>query len=169
MHGTTGKALKETATSNMAHFWQKLELPADVLQSKSAAANYYCDPSGDPKPIMVQDMDNSHGASDLEHCFMLSIDFFANDRDANSGNSYGGQYSRYEAHEAVNGALANRTNGAPIAVPIPHAATARPEELSDALESCCDKLIAVGNGATMKMGGGHVRLLKGPSVEWQSS
>ena len=160
VHGTVGKALKETATSNMAHFWQKLELSATVLQSQSDAADYYRDKRGDPKPIMVQDMDNSHGASDLEHCFMLGFDFFVHDRDMSVGNSYAGQYSRFEAHEAVNGSLANRTNGAPIAVPIPHAATARTEELSDALEVCCDKLIAIANGATMKMGGGHVTVVR---------
>ena len=68
--------------------------------------------------IMVQEMDNSHGAADLKHCFMLGLDFFLYDRDANIGASFAGQYSRFEAHEAVNGALANRTNGAPIAVPL---------------------------------------------------
>ena len=159
VHGTKGQALKETATSNMAHFWQKLELPADVLLSKSAAADYYRDPSGNPKPIMVQDMDNSHGASDLEHCFMLGFDFLVHDRDASVGNSFAGMYSRFEAHEAVNGSLANRTNGAPIPVPLASPDTAR-DELPAALEICCDKLIAVANGATMKMGGGHVTVVR---------
>lgn len=159
MHGTTGKALKETAASNMGHFWQKLSLSAGVLKSESAAADYYCDPSGNPKPIMVQEMDNSHGAADIKHCFMLGLDFILNDRDANIGDSFAGQYSRFEAHEAVNGSLANRTNGAPMHIPLASPETAR-NELPAALEICCDKLIAVANGATMQMGGGHITVVR---------
>ena len=82
----------------MAHFWQKLNLPADVLQSDFTAADYYRDPLGKPKPIMVQDMDNSHGASDLEHCFMLGFDFFYNDRDASIGNSFAGHSTAASRH-----------------------------------------------------------------------
>lgn len=160
VHGTKGLALKETAASNMGHFWQKLSLSADVLLSESAAADYYRDPAGGPKPIMVQEMDNSHGAADLKHCFMLGLDFFLYDRDANIGASYAGQYSRFEAHECVNGSLGTRTNGAPIPVPLASPSTARDEEMSHALEICCDKLIAVANGATSKLGGGHVTVVR---------
>lgn len=108
---------------------------------------------------MIQEMDNSHGAADLQHCFMLGLDFFLHDRDACIGDSFAGKFSRYEAHEAVNGALANRTNGAPVTVPLASPETAR-DELPAALEVCCDKLISIANGATMKMGGGHVSVVR---------
>ena len=154
------RGFKESAASNMAHFWQKNDLSADVLQSSRPASAYYEDPAGNPKPIGIHEMDNSHGSADLAHCFMLGIDFLLNDRDINCGISLAGKYSRFMPHECVNGALSTRTNGAPIPVPLASPETARPEELADALEICCDKLISVANGATLKMGGGHVTVVR---------
>jgi len=160
VHGTVGCALKESATSNMGHYWQMLNLSADMLQSDSNAIDYYRDPTGAPKPIQVQELDNAHGGADLEHGFTMGLDFFLYDRDANISPANAGQYSRFYAHEAVQGSIANRTNGAPI--PVPHASpsTATTEELGEVLELCCDKLVSVANGATMKMGGGHVTVLR---------